>query len=357
MDKKILNILKKLEKYGYKAYIVGGFVRDYILGIESNDIDICTNALPKDVINILKLDKTTKDNYGSVNIRTKKYNIDITTFRKESEYINHRPKSISYIKDIKEDLKRRDFTINTLLMNSNEEILDYYNALEDINNKKIKCIINTHDKLSEDPLRILRALRLSIIYDFKIDDEILDFIKNNKSIIKEISYFRRKEELDKILISKNRIKGLNLLKKLNLLKVLEINFNNVKDTNDIIGIYSQINFCEKYPFTKNEQDLIKKIKEVIKQGSITIETLYKYGLYINLVAGNILDIDNITINKMYNALPIKSRKDIKINTQSIVKLNNNCYNNINEIYELIEDNILKGILNNKNKDIIKFLRK
>ena len=84
MDKILKNILKKLEINGYQAFIVGGYVRNHLLGIETYDVDICTNALPKDIIETLKLDKKTTDNYGCVNIKTKKYNIDITTFRKES---------------------------------------------------------------------------------------------------------------------------------------------------------------------------------------------------------------------------------------------------------------------------------
>ena len=357
MDKIIIKILKKLEKCGYSTFIVGGYVRDKLLGKDSRDVDICTNALPKDVIEIFNLDKSTKDEYGSVNIKIKQYNIDITTFRSESDYKNHTPKSVMYVDDLKTDLKRRDFTINSLVMNSNEEIIDYYNGIKDLNEKRIKCIGSTKIRLNEDPLRILRAIRFSIIYDFEIDDEILKFIENNRNLIENISYFRKKEELDKILTCSNKVKGLNLIKQLNLCSVLGIEYDNIVNCKDIFGMYAQIKFCDKYQLTKNEKEIIENIKKVVSSGEVNNITLYDYGLYINSIAGEILGLNSITINKMYKNLPIKSRKDIKITLESIVKLNNNCYNGVNDIYKNLEINILSGKLKNNNKDIVKFIRK
>ena len=357
MDKIIKNILKKLEKNGYDAYIVGGYIRDRLLEIESNDIDICTNALPKNIIDIFKLDKKTVDNYGCINIKTKKYNIDITTFRKESDYNNHYPRKTSYINDLKMDLKRRDFTCNSILMNSDEEIIDYYNGIKDINEGTLRCIGNVEKKLTEDPLRILRAIRISVIYNFSIDKEIIEFILNNKDLIRNISYTRKKEELDKILSSNNKIKGLNLIKELNLFSVLELKYDKIVSTKDILGMYAQVDFSEKYPLTKSEKNIIHSIREILNIGEINNNTLYKYGLYINTIAGEILGIDNNIVNKKYSLLPIKSREDIKINIKTLVKSNNNCYNGINEIYQNIEVNILNCKLRNRNRDIVKFLRK
>ena len=242
-------------------------------------------------------------------------------------------------------------------MNSKDEIIDRFNGLRDLNNRIIKCIGNTNDKLLEDPIRILRAIRLSIIYDFKLDNDIIDFIKNNKILIKKISYYRKKEELDKIFSSNNKLVGLKKLKELNLLEVLELNYSEVKFTNDINGIYAQINICDKYSFSKETKKIISNIKEIIKLKEINNITLYKYGLYINSIAGEILGYNSAEINKMYKSLPIKTRKDIKITYKSIVKLNNNCYNSVNEIYRLLEENILNYSLRNKVKDIVKFIRK
>ena len=357
MDKIIKNILKKLNDNGYDAYIVGGYIRNYLLNINTNDIDICTNALPKDIIKLFNLNNNKQVLYGCVNIKTKKYNIDITTYRKESDYRNHSNFKSEYINDLKKDLKRRDFTCNTLLMDKDSKIYDYYNGINHINNKLLKCVGNIEEKLTNDPLRILRAIRIATLYDFKIDDDILNFITNNKSLIKEISFYRKKEELDKILSNKNSIKGLKLIKDLGLLSYLEIDYEEVKYSNDLLGMYSQINLSDNYPLTKSEKNIINNIKDILKISNINNKTLYKYGLYINMVAGEILGINNKDINKMYKNLPIKSKEDIKISVKSIVKLNNNCYNNINDIYKNIENNILENKLSNKNKDIVKFIRK
>ena len=222
MDKIINRILDKINKNGYEAYIVGGYVRDKILKIDNNDIDICTNMLPDDIIKLFKLDKN--NNYGSINIKLKKYNIDITTYRKEYDYDGHHPKKVEYINDVLEDLKRRDFTCNTLLMDKNGNIIDYYNGITDINKS------------------VIRALRLSIVYNFNLDDEIIKFIDNNKEIINSISYYRKKEELDKIFSSKNKIEGLSIIKQMKLCDVLGLKYDNVIYTNNILGIYAQINY-------------------------------------------------------------------------------------------------------------------
>mgnify|MGYP004530098757 CR=1 FL=1 len=357
MDKIIYKILKKLKNNNYEAYVVGGYVRDKVLGINTNDIDICTNALPRDVINIFKLDNKIKDSFGSINFKIKNYNIDITTYRLEKNYVNHIPKYIEYVNDIKKDLKRRDFTCNQLLLSIDDEIIDYYDGLNDINNKTIKCIGDTEKKLKEDPIRILRAIRLASIYDFSLDENIVKYINNNKNIISNISYTRKKEELDKILSNDNKMNGLKIIKELNLLDVLNIKYDKISYCKDVLGMYAQIEYSSLYSFTKNEKNIINNIRDVIKIGKIDNYALYKYGLYINNVAGEILGVDYKDVIKKYKSLPIKTRKDIKISVESIVKLNNNCYNNINEIYLNIEKNILNGSLKNKSKDIVKFIRK
>lgn len=167
MEEKALKVLQILEENGYESYIVGGYVRNKLLGIKSNDIDICTSATPKEVKEIFK--SSSSDNYGSVNINYKNISFDITTFRKDIKYLNNRiPVALKYIKSIKKDLLRRDFTVNTLCINSKGEVLDFLNIMDDLKQKTIKTVGNPKYKFKEDSLRILRAVRFAAILDFQI---------------------------------------------------------------------------------------------------------------------------------------------------------------------------------------------
>ena len=158
-----IKVLKMLEEHGFKAYIVGGFVRDLIINRKSSDIDICTNAKPKEIKEIFKNVILKKEQYGSVTLVINQVTFEITTFRKDLKYENNRlPVKIKYINSLQEDLKRRDFTMNTICMDSNGNIIDMLNAKADLENKIIKTVGPARVKLSEDSLRILRAIRFLI---------------------------------------------------------------------------------------------------------------------------------------------------------------------------------------------------
>ena len=281
MNNSIKKILNKLEKNGFEAYVVGGYVRDYLLNITSYDVDICTNALPKDIIKVFKIKKGVS-NYGSIGFKIGKYNYDITTYREDGEYNNHKPKSIKYVDNLLIDLKRRDFRINSICMNSEGKIFDYLNGKEDIHNKLVKTIGSTNVRLYEDPVRILRAIRFAIILDFNLDEEILNFIKNNKDLLKSISYTRKKQEIEKILTSKNAVKGLNYLKDLELLDELEIKYDKIVNVSDILGMWAQMEFSLKYQFTKQSLTILNQIKEIVSYGKIDIYILLTYFILLYL---------------------------------------------------------------------------
>lgn len=356
MNIEIQNILKKIEDYGYEAYIIGGYVRDYLLNIESTDIDICTNALPKDIIKIFNVKKETSS-YGSITIHDGKYNFDITTYRKENNYQNRKPQNIEYTNNLLDDIKRRDFTINSICMNSEGQIFDYLNGQNDIYSRVIRVIGNTYEKLSEDPLRILRAIRFSIILDFDLDEEIISFIKNYKQLVSTLSYTRKKEELDKIFASKNIEKGLNILKEYNLLPYLSIEYDKIVCVPDLLGIWAQIDYSASYPFNKNNKRIISNIRTVICDGVIDNYTLYKYGLYISSVAGEIIGIDKKEINEKYHKLAIKNENDLAIKQSDIIDILsfkpsikikriykdliiNVIYNKLDNDYETLKDYII-----------------
>ncbi|MBQ9319152.1 MAG: hypothetical protein IJR82_05945 [Bacilli bacterium] len=250
MNSLVKEVLEILISSGFKAYIVGGYVRDYLLGIKSNDYDICTNAKEND---LKKLFNVIDSNYGSCKVEYRNHLFEITTFRKDLNYLNHRkPEQIIFVDNLGEDLVRRDFTINTICMDKDNNIIDLLNARDDLQAKIIKVVGNTEEKMKEDALRILRAIRFATILNFSLDSQLYESIKKYGYLVKNLSYYRRRQELDKIFTSNNIEYGIKLIKELNLAKYLEIR-TDFKITS-LMGIWAQINNFN-YPFTKEEKQM------------------------------------------------------------------------------------------------------
>ena len=145
-----LDIINKIEESGYLAYIVGGMVRDYVMKRDSYDVDICTSATPKDLIKIFDDAILPKEKYGAVTLKYKDVRYEITTFRKELKYVKRRPVEIAYTNSFYEDMKRRDFTINSMVMNKDGQIIDIFDGKKDIDNRIIRCVGNAKDKFTDD---------------------------------------------------------------------------------------------------------------------------------------------------------------------------------------------------------------
>lgn len=354
MEKIVKNILKKIEDNGYEAYIVGGYVRDLLLGNISYDVDICTNALPKDLHTIFP-NSGNGNNYGGFNLKIKKYNIDITTYREDIKYENRKPIEINYVNNLIDDINRRDFTINAICMNYNGNIIDMINGIDDIKNKTIRMIGNENKKLKEDPLRILRAIRFATILDFDIESNLYKSIVNNYKLVSTLSNERIKSELNKILLSPNYKKGLSILKDTKILKLLDISFDNIIYINDINGMWAQLKFTKDFSFTKNEKENIMKIREVLESGKIDNRVLYKNGLYISQIAGNILGYSKKDINNMFDKLNLPNKYELAIKSKEIKELLDVDYKYISRIENKIINLILDGTLKNDYKLLKKYL--
>lgn len=357
MDKYYLEILKKIEENGFIAYIVGGFVRDKLLGIKSEDIDIITNATPKDLSKIWENGIKTYDEYGAVKIQINNHIIDITTFRKELSYQDGKPNSIEYISSLEGDLKRRDFTMNTLCMDSDENIIDILNGKKDIEERIIKTIREATIEFEEDPSRILRALRFMSELDFTLHQSIIDYIITHKETLKRINLSKRKEELDKLFRTKKVKTFLKFIKNYGLEDYIGIKSDNFKETDTVIGVWSQLEIKDSFPFTKYEYEQIKQIKELLNNKKITKQDLYKKGNYICAIAGDILGLDKKELNLIYTNLPIKGIIDIEIKSEEICDiLNIKPSKLLGNIIKRIEQEIIEGNLKNTKQDIIKWLK-
>lgn len=220
----VLNTWKKLIKKNFEAYLVGGCVRDLILKRKPKDWDITTNARPEEILNIFGKNSFYENRFGTVGVKTNSLDeslkvIEITTFRKESKYSDFRhPDNIDFAKNLKEDLQRRDFTINALALNIEGGVIDIFNGLSDLKNKIIKTVGDPEKRLREDALRLMRAIRLSCELNFNIEKNTLEAIKKFSSLIQYIANERIRDEFTRIIMSKNAFRGIELLRETNLLQ-------------------------------------------------------------------------------------------------------------------------------------------
>lgn len=353
-----LKLVKTIEEHGYVAYIVGGFVRDQLLGITSNDIDICTSARPSDIRNIFPNSCLPNEAYGSITVVIKNIRFEITTFRKEIRYLNNRkPIEFEYIDNLNEDLTRRDFRINTICMDKDGRVIDLLNGKDDIQKREINTVGNSVYKFSEDALRILRAVRFATNLSFSLSDEIKRAILDTKHYVRNLSYDRKKEELNKIFGSVNVRYGVKLLLEFGLDKELELKkLKYIKNFDDLMGIWTQLDVDDIYPFSKNEKELMNNIREVLKYDELNSSTLYKYGLYVNSVAADIKGFDRKLITKKYNELPIKAKSEIKITGFDIMNLlNKNSGKYLRVILSDIEKKILDGKLENEKEKLEEYV--
>lgn len=206
-------ILKTLENNKFKAFIVGGCVRDSIMNIKPHDWDITTNALPEQIIKVFKNTGyniiPTGLKHGTISIMIHGEGYEITTFRIDGVYNDCRhPNEVIFTEDIIEDLSRRDFTINAMAIGIDGQLIDPFHGIKDIENKMIKCVGNPLDRFNEDALRMMRAIRFSCKLGFEIEQNIINSICDLKSNIQYVSTERIRDEFCKILISDNPANGM-----------------------------------------------------------------------------------------------------------------------------------------------------
>ena len=233
-------VLSRIRKKG-KAWIVGGWVRDSLLGVKTNtDIDIATNLRPTEIVKIFPDSIIINENFGTVLVRMKDENIqffkewEVTTLRSESNYTDgRRPDLVNFGDSIFEDISRRDFTINAMAINREGDLIDKFGGHDDLKKNILRCVGNANERLSEDSLRIIRAFRFIGLRNNTImtfDSELNKAILDNVGMIKKVSKERIDSELRKIMKSRN---ALRILSKMKDFKVIEIIFPDLKINLDV----------------------------------------------------------------------------------------------------------------------------
>ncbi len=241
IDPAALFIIKRLNDSNYEALVVGGCIRNLIMGKEAHDWDITTKATPEEISGVFKEFKVIPvgKKFGTVTAVIEHTNYEVSTFKKN--------KSVQ-TPNLFEDLRHRDFTINALAWKDGEGVIDYFNGLEDIKQKIIRGVENPCKRIEEDPLRMLRAVRLACELDFKIDKATLQAIEENSTLTKKVSPERIRDEFTKILLSNYPRRGFILLHRLGLLRFI------IPELQKCAGIYRE-NFRE-------GEDLLEQILDM-----------------------------------------------------------------------------------------------
>lgn len=339
-----IKVLKKIESFGFKAYIVGGFVRDYLLKIESNDIDITTSASIDDLKAIFGAIILKGEKYDGVIVKEDEYSFEITRFRQDISYTDHRHPQIISAKTLEEDLIRRDFTINAMCLDSNMNLIDLYNGSLDLKNKIIRTIGNACIRFNEDVLRILRAFYFSSKLNFDISEDTLFGINENSKYLDFLSSERIKEELTKLLNQKYFLKGLSYFlntKAIEYIPELKESLRLIYKSNTNFS-FNEVLILSKYLGNQiSKYNLKKEEKKYIENTVKLIDTKID-----NFVLFNSSIEELITSNKIKKILNKDYVNDIELSKNNLIIHNIKELNiNASDIIEYVEKNKITETLN------------
>ena len=217
--KYVRQVLRGLQARGHVAYLVGGCVRDMALGVRPHDWDICTGALPEQVMEVFPGALPTGLKHGTVTVRINSRSVEVTTFRSEENYADHRhPETVRFVGELTTDLSRRDFTINAMALSPDGLIMDPFGGLTDLEHRCIRCVGSPELRFEEDALRMFRALRFSARLDFTIEEATLAAIGKKAHLASALAAERIRDEVEKTLLTP-RPETVGLMQHLGLLDV------------------------------------------------------------------------------------------------------------------------------------------
>ena len=269
--------IEKLNNAGFEGFVVGGCVRDSIIGRVPNDWDVCTSALPDETKTVFKEYKTVDVGiaHGTVAVVFPEESIEITTYRIDGEYKdNRRPEKVEFTSKIEEDLSRRDFTINAMAYNYESGLVDFFNGKKDIEGKTIRCVGNPYKRFNEDALRIMRALRFAAQLNYTIEKCTLEAIEDTVELLSNISAERIAVELNKLVMAEDPENMIKLLFEMDIFKIIIEFMHNCKLKVDKMNNFTErcgqiirnspqdlsIRLCILLNYTLDVYGLVKKLK-------------------------------------------------------------------------------------------------
>ncbi|MFS0657243.1 CCA tRNA nucleotidyltransferase [Niallia alba] len=352
--KEALPIIKKIEEAGYEAYFVGGAVRDHLLNIQINDIDIASSATPEEIKAIFPHTIDVGIAHGTVMVIWNQDTYEITTFRTESTYLDYRrPEQVFFVRELKEDLKRRDFTINAMAMDKNGQIIDYFNGEDALKKKEIKTVGNPNERFQEDALRMMRGIRFVSTLGFQVEKETLKGIVDNQQLLLKIAVERITAEFEKLLQGRWCSDALEIMIETKLYRFLPMLESAEKAISQLAKLHlTKLELPEKWAVlllcmgVKDKQQIelflrawklsIKQIKTVQKiiywilqreqMPTWSRQALYFATLSIAVSAEKIYQLlwnqeirsDISSLEEQYRKLPIKSKEELAISGNDLL---------------------------------------
>ncbi|HDX1739462.1 TPA: CCA tRNA nucleotidyltransferase [Staphylococcus aureus] len=394
MDKSLFEqarpILEQIQDNGFEAYYVGGSVRDYVMGRNIHDIDITTSATPDEIESIFSHTIPVGKEHGTINVVFNDENYEVTTFRAEEDYVDHRrPSGVTFVRDLYEDLQRRDFTMNAIAMDTAYKLYDYFDGQQDINNRIIRTVGIAEERFQEDALRMIRCLRFQSQLSFDIAMETFEAMRTQMADIKFLSIERIVIELTKLMRginveeSFNHLKSLKAFNYMPYFEQLDMNQINVTEPIDlelliaIVSVKFDINYSLKPLKLSNRQ--VKDINQYIQimnalPSIITKEQLkmFVYDYDTNLiknvmVAADVLKANDIqgheplivnlqTIDETLHRLPMHNRKDMMVNGGVLMAhLNAKSGPWLKDVLRQIEIAIVTDKVSNEETEILKWV--
>ncbi|MBE5665408.1 CCA tRNA nucleotidyltransferase [Staphylococcus sp. SS251] len=394
MDKSLFElakpILEHIQENGFEAYYVGGSVRDYVMGRDIHDIDITTSATPDEIESIFSHTIPVGKEHGTINVVYNHENYEVTTFRAEDDYLDHRrPSGVTFVRDLYEDLQRRDFTMNAIAMDTEYKLYDYFGGQQDIDNRIIRTVGLPEERFQEDALRMIRCLRFQSQLSFEIADDTFEAMRIQMADIKFLSIERIVIELTKLIRGINVAQSFKHLKTLNAfnyipyfdhLEMNKININEPIDLELFIAIVS-VKFDKNTsvkPLKLSNRQLreIQQYKQIIMTlPNIVMKEQLKMFVYdydIKLIE-NVLSASEIlmendiqghqplivnhqTINEINHQLPMNSRKEMSVNGGVIMShLNKKSGPWLKDVLRQIEIAIVTDKVSNQETEILKWV--
>ncbi|MGO5079328.1 CCA tRNA nucleotidyltransferase [Lactobacillus amylovorus] len=347
---KAMPVLRTLEDAGFEAYFVGGSVRDVLLHRHVHDVDITTSAYPEEVKELFDKSIDTGIKHGTVTVLYDGESYEITTFRTESGYQDfRRPDHVTFVQNLDEDLKRRDFTINALAMDMHGDIVDLFNGIEDLKNHIIRAVGNPEKRFHEDALRMMRAVRFMSQLEFKLEEKTEQAIKDNHELLKKISVERIREEFVKMGLGPFSRQAFQIF----LDTQLSEDVPDFAGKKDLLQVYPQLKFSPTMETSlwaviiillkvsnenigkfmrdwKNSNAMTEKVEQIIKMFDLIADhvptdyELFEAGEDIIINTIDVADILGQPVSSealvdRYLALPIKTPSELAVDGRFLIK--------------------------------------